>query len=197
MAWRLASRTAYDRVEDILYRERRAVVEYYFPDDADLFLVNLDEYRGIIVGHAALAFLLRDRQLLSNCVEVAIGRRQAQDFEDLLLSYHWIQFISQTPDPPSPAETTVRLFRTKNGRFLKLLLSRTNTPLMPLTDYDTSALMNYVSRWSFGCAYPLLTLQRLGLIPRPWAFTALPPPVTPVQGAGHANGGGVAGGGAR
>ncbi|KAI0706374.1 hypothetical protein C8Q76DRAFT_585180, partial [Earliella scabrosa] len=135
-----------------------------FVPDAEAFLLGVESYRGLIIGLAALAFVVRDSSLLSDTVDVAVGSETAWDMEQYLVQSQSLIFVEDIPPPRFTQDTTIRIFLTPKSRYVRLLVSHTPSPFMPLARCPISALINYVSRRSFGCAYPLLTLSRLTLI---------------------------------
>ncbi|KAI0744422.1 hypothetical protein C8Q76DRAFT_566267, partial [Earliella scabrosa] len=142
-----------------------------FVKNPQTFLNNMEDYHGIVVGEAALAFILRDLNIVGDTLEVAVGREHASDLEELFVTFHWFHFLQQSPATPSETDTTVRLFRAhprRPNRYVRLLISHSHSPLHPVARAPSTALINYVSPTSFGCAYPLLTLQRQGLIRLLW-----------------------------
>ncbi|KAI0707133.1 hypothetical protein C8Q76DRAFT_629082, partial [Earliella scabrosa] len=139
------------------------IISHYLPIPG-LFMASMDSYRAIIVGHAALAFLLRDQDVLSDVLEISVGTSQAEDLQhDLVES----QALVPVPDMPTPPNVRDRasLFRTPNQRYVRLLVSPSDNPLVIVAQTHTTALVNYVSSKSFGCAYPAFTLNRLALFP--------------------------------
>ncbi|KAI0707144.1 hypothetical protein C8Q76DRAFT_572502, partial [Earliella scabrosa] len=163
IAWRGVCRTTYERVETTLQSALQRIISHYLPIPG-LFMASMDSYRAIIVGHAALAFLLRDQDVLSDVLEISVGTSQAEDLQhDLVES----QALVPVPDMPTPPNVRDRasLFRTPNQRYVRLLVSPSDNPLVIVAQTHTTALVNYVSSKSFGCAYPAFTLNRLALFP--------------------------------
>lgn len=170
IAWRGTSRLAYTRVDAILSSLLRRIVGVYI-EDPGCFLHDLDYYNGLIVGEAALAFLHCDILLLSDCLKIAVGKLHYKDVEAVLTARHWLTFET-TPFPYDDRVPDVRVFRTPNKRYIKLVCSPNDSALGPVALHRLSALANYVSMRSFGSAFPLLTLRRLSLFSR----RKVPPP---------------------
>lgn len=140
----------------------RKIVGVYIEDPV-CFLHDLDYYQGLIIGEAALAFIHRDVQLLSDCLEIAVGKLHRDDLEAVLTARHWLTFETTEPFPYDDRVPNVRVFRTPNKQYIKLVCSPTDSALGPVALQGLSALANYVSNRSFGSAFPLLTLRRLSL----------------------------------
>ncbi|KAI0707220.1 hypothetical protein C8Q76DRAFT_696470 [Earliella scabrosa] len=163
IAWRDTCRRSYQHVEARLDSHLEKLLHRFVPD-AEAFLLGVESYRGLIIGLAALAFVVRDSSLLSDTVDVAVGSETAWDMEQYLVQSQSLIFVEDIPPPRFTQDTTIRIFLTPKSRYVRLLVSHTPSPFMPLARCPISALINYVSRRSFGCAYPLLTLSRLTLI---------------------------------
>ena len=163
IAWRDTSRKAYAHVESEFQSSLVKLVRHYVPDVDELLAVT-DHYNGVIGGLAALAYIVRDFSLLSDTLDIAVGCERAAEMEDDLVRTQSLAFVEEIPPPAYTEDTTYRIFRTPNGRHIKLHISPTPSALMPIVRTPLTALYNYVTPRGFGCAYPLLTLARLTLI---------------------------------
>ncbi|KAI0707138.1 hypothetical protein C8Q76DRAFT_800498 [Earliella scabrosa] len=68
-------------------------------------MASMDSYRAIIVGHAALAFLLRDQDVLSDVLEISVGTSQAEDLQHDLVESQALVPVPDMPTPPNPRRT--------------------------------------------------------------------------------------------
>ena len=155
-----------DRVSETLTKERDAILSYYWLQP-DILLQHLTWNRAVISGEAALAFILRDRALLTDELEICVS---AGDAYELL---QWFHLYTEGTDANGqqgwPAwntrEPTVYRFRSPMERAIRVISSHNECPLTPITFYPTTALFNYFDEFSFGCAYRDLTMNRRAVVP--------------------------------
>ena len=157
------------RVSETLTDEREAILKSYWPD-ADGLLRLLTRNRAVITGEAALAFLMRDRGLLTDQLEICVAKSDG----DSVLGYideHPVatRVMSDEGWSSWPERPSVYVYDTVPNRSLRVTHSHTYSPFTPITKYRTTALMNYFDEFSFGCAYRDFTLNRCSVVPAlPW-----------------------------
>ena len=155
-----------DRVSTILKRERDNIIRRYWPDP-QAFLDILSESRAIVTGEAALSFFMRDPDLLTDELEVCVSFRDSFDlldrFErDLLVTRtcSWENWPVRELRKP-----TAYLYRSPSNALIRVVCSHTASPFTPMTTSPTTALFNYFDEYSFGSAYPDLTLNGRAVAP--------------------------------
>lgn len=61
--------------------------------------------------------------------------------------------------------STSYLYVGPTGRLIRVICSHTESAFTPITEYPTCALVNYMDQFSFGCAYPAMTLKHRAVTP--------------------------------
>ena len=171
LAWRATSRDNYllatKRLRSLLF----ILVSRFFPDPI-LFVKTLTQWGGLIVGEVALSVVLNDRTLTDSSLELAVGNLA---FEKLV--HHLTQLIPfgshlvscvNKPSPPSfpflRHITRIAELHLTTGFVIHVYESSTPSACDVLCGSWTTALMNFVTASSAGCAYPRLTLSSHGVI---------------------------------
>ncbi|KAI0722569.1 hypothetical protein C8Q76DRAFT_577850, partial [Earliella scabrosa] len=142
-----------------------------FLQHPDALLQKLTEFRGIIGGTSALAFLMRDLSVssdvlqiyvpaafyrpmldgLASCMQVA---SEVHDFEEVMVP----RYMKTERDISAKA-----ILRLKNGLRIVLYGALRNTACAPIARSPLSAFTSFVTDHTFGCGYPILTLHRRAL----------------------------------
>ncbi|TFK84223.1 hypothetical protein K466DRAFT_602186 [Polyporus arcularius HHB13444] len=172
-AWRRTCRAFQDRVHRILTHTIHAVISHYLLDPMHIVGL-LRRWDAIITDHAAVAFLLRDLDVLTRELVISV---HADDFDNLCA--HLLRRYSLKPFPesaPSSDGPTVQLYRISESPSLWLrvrcITAYTTPPLKSpvagLGCAEHTAAMNFVGADIYGCAYPSLTLRRRALLRLPW-----------------------------
>ncbi|KAI0682586.1 hypothetical protein C8Q76DRAFT_637015 [Earliella scabrosa] len=147
------------------------MLEKFLPSTRELLRI-ITECHALIGGMFALAFLLRDQ--LYNLYNLDIYADDVQ-FQILVEYLMYSPFIAphlhfkgtSTSGPTRRARSLIRresIFATATGRRIRVRESTTVSACSPISRAWTSALMNFVTETSFGCAYPRLTLNRRALV---------------------------------
>lgn len=167
---RLVSGDLAEHAEHILESDRKDMLRHFVSDAAKLWEL-FEGYGAVVGGLAALSFVLRDRSVRPDVLDVFVTEEHAEFLEqmldedpdlDLRLNHvvdHDPLLLFNTPRHTSRVATYV----CPNGRFLKLFTSSTQSALDPIAVSPTTALINWVSPYAFACGYPSLTLQRRAL----------------------------------
>ncbi|KAI0722564.1 hypothetical protein C8Q76DRAFT_614764 [Earliella scabrosa] len=147
------------------------MLEQFLPSTRELLRI-MTECRALIGGVFALAFLLRD----------AVGPLYTLDIYaddvwfQILVEYlmyspfiaPYVHFKGTTIScPQHRTRSLIRresTFSTATYKRIRVRESTTVSACSPISRSWTSALMNFVTETSFGCAYPRLTLNRRGLV---------------------------------
>ena len=136
------------------------------------FLDIISRYGAVIGGEVALAFVRRQQPLQVNTLEVFTG----STLYDALLR----ELLSDPQIAPDIVGTTITISRypynlqrdvlettqlhLRTTRTIHIRRSSTLSPLSPIARSICTAVVNFVSLHSFGCAYPLLTLNNKSLL---------------------------------
>ncbi len=170
-AWRRTCTVFETRVHRILKRTIHAVIEHYLlaaPYVLDLLL----RWNAIIIEEAALAFILRDVNVLTSTLVICMHPNNFEGLRDELLSRYTLQEVNEFPNSfePPPGQ----LFRITHDRYVRLQpmkMAKTfppiNTPVATLSWAEHTAVMNFVGAQMYGSAYPSLTLRRRALLAMP------------------------------
>lgn len=171
LAWRSTSSTHRVHGSLLLERTRDQIVEHFVGREDTMWLLNvLAHHRAVITGDAALAFMLRDLSVVGDTLHIAVDRVQGAELEEDL--ERWFRAVNVTPLPavgqpqPGPYEPTVHRFSLPNSTKIIISTSPNESAITCVATGISTAYMNFLTRDSFGCAYPLLTLQRWAIAPR-------------------------------
>lgn len=147
------------------------LVSRFFPDPR-AFLDLMTPWQALIVGEAALSHVLRDPTLCRSTFEIAVANHRYQPFVDNMLRLLASDsLISSHGEKPVPEDfpfnrhiSRITDVHLTSGLLVTVYESCTPTASDVICGSWTTALMNFVSAYSFGCAYPRLTLNRLALL---------------------------------
>ncbi|PIL26238.1 hypothetical protein GSI_11993 [Ganoderma sinense ZZ0214-1] len=170
LAWRRTCRDTYLLATKELRRSLLVLLARFFPDPVD-FLRALTRWGGMIVGEAALSQVLHDPSVCTNTLEIAVGITSFQHFLHVLTRI--IPFgthtVNEMNKPAPPSFPTLRRiariaeFQLASGLIVQVYQSYTSSACDVVCGAWTTALMNFVTQSSFGCAYPRLTLNYRGI----------------------------------
>ena len=155
-----------DRVSETLTKERDAILEHYWFNARHLLKV-ITWSQAIVTGEAALAFIMCNRSLLTDVLEICVSAQASDDLvDDFRKAQGATPAISDMEWPTWSCERpTVFPFKTTAKRFIHIIASNTSSPFTPMTTYPTSALFNYFDNYLFSCAYCNLTMNGRGVAP--------------------------------
>ena len=169
--WRNASRTTYYAAVRTLRKALYDRLQAFFPSPND-FIAKLAESRAVLGGEFALSFILRDNSMPIDTLEIFAIDTHFQTLLDFFsyspsTSMHLALETIALPSTQYSIQHEVSrfaVFHTHRRRTIYLFESTTMSPCSPVARYWTTALMNFVTAQSYGCAYPALTLRRRGLV---------------------------------
>lgn len=171
---RATSRFLAGHSEAILRQDRRDLLRPVC-QNPDALWQHLRNAKAVVGGLAALSFILRDPSIRTTTVDVYVCNTEGDALEDLIAKDASLQLTLQQSHDWNVNDTHVdsnNVLRTTtyaaaSGTTMKIHTSRTLSPLTPIATACTTALMNWVSRDAFACAYPALTDNRraLGSLP--------------------------------
>ncbi|KAI0745901.1 hypothetical protein C8Q76DRAFT_605437 [Earliella scabrosa] len=165
--WRATCRVAYDGVVKDLGESLRKILLPIIPCASE-FLRTLTKCGGVLGGEAALSFFLRDPCFEVSQIEIFVTDH---GFPILIDFFSSSPFLAQratlesitTPSAAFISQREIARYATiytADGGIIIINESVTMSPCSPIARSWTSALINYVSPHSFGCAYPPLTFNR-------------------------------------
>ncbi|KAI0683487.1 hypothetical protein C8Q76DRAFT_566229, partial [Earliella scabrosa] len=144
---------------------RDAIVRAFF-HDVDAFWECLTFHRALIIGEAALAFLLRDTAAIASDLHLAVGLYEGAGLQEQMeREFGCIEVTTAPVGSLALGQFATRRFSTPCKAFVTIITSPTSSALAPITDSANTAFMNYLTAHSFACAYPLLTLRRQAIVP--------------------------------
>ncbi|KAI0681619.1 hypothetical protein C8Q76DRAFT_637574 [Earliella scabrosa] len=171
MLWRQVCRASRAQTTAALRRTLDNLLMRFLPTSRELLRL-VTECHAFLGGEFALSFLLRDPRLQPNSLEVFTSDGWFHTFTDYLkyspfVSPH-LKFrgIGLFIRPHSQIREVRRYasFLARSGREIRVYESDSLSALTPITRSWCTALVNYVTETSFGCAYPQLTLRRLAIV---------------------------------
>ncbi|KAI0730636.1 hypothetical protein C8Q76DRAFT_792787 [Earliella scabrosa] len=169
--WRAVRGRYLFQVDRQLRKEMEKIVNVYVPGQASLLLDALHRFRAIITGEAAIAFLLRDRDLLGMDLELCVGEPEAEALHAFLKNNFVLTKVCGQDEgtlgyhgPPDRITTYYCIIAPRRRRYICVVSSHTPSPLTPLTAVNNTAYMTFFSPTIVGCAYPSLTMRRCALI---------------------------------
>ena len=171
LAWRATCRDSYlvvtKRPRDLL----SALIARFFIHP-HRFIRDLTRWGVLLVGEAALSIILNDPSISDKTLELAVGNASFERFvwhlsKVLPLGTHVVNHIDK-PSPPSFPYlrniTRIAEFYLTTGLVVHVYESSSASACDVICGAWTTALMNFVTVSSFGCAYPRLTLNFHGLL---------------------------------
>ena len=171
LTWQMSCHDAYLSVNHHLRSTLHCLLSRFVPKLA-YFLQILAPWGCLIVGEAALSHILHNPSICNASLELAIGNLYFQPFIHCLLRHlpygtllHSLK-VAPAPDgfPFHRHITRYAEFRLTSGLFIVLYESSTPSACDVVSGYWSTALMNFVTGYTFGCAYPRLTFNQFSLI---------------------------------
>ena len=171
LSWRATCRdnhlVATNEIRCSLY----TLVARFFPEPRK-FLRHLTRWGALVIGEAALSVILHDPRICNNTLEIAVGSLVFDPFIQRLANL--IPFgthLASLVEKPAPVSfpslrhiTRVAEFQLKSGLIVEVYQSNSATACDVVCGAWTTALMNFVTEFSLGCAYPRLTLNYKGTL---------------------------------
>ncbi|KAI0698762.1 hypothetical protein C8Q76DRAFT_802836 [Earliella scabrosa] len=139
-----------------------------FVGNSDNFLHTLYNTRAVIAGELALAFMLRDPHFHFHFLQIYVPflwyDKLITSLEAILHpSLERFSSFARLPKLLRHASSCAH-FRLRSGLSVLVYQSSTSSALSPITSATCSALVNFVTPYSFGCGYPDLTLSRRAIL---------------------------------
>ena len=171
LVWRRVCRTSRAHVASAFQNTLRRLLALFLPATRQLMRI-ITECHALIGGEVALAFLLRDSTYTPMSMDIFTTELWFHALVDYLtfspfisphLTFNGVT-ICVRPHRQQREVRRCATFHTQTARTIKIYESTSITPCSPISRSWTSALMNYVTATSFGCAFPELTFNRLALV---------------------------------
>ena len=171
MCWRQTCVGNYAHAVASLERKLVGLVDYFLSYPTALLQV-ISRFNAVIGGEVALAYIRREVPYRPRSLEIFASRLQYKAIcraitSDPLLSLDIVQSTTVEADytlcTQRDITETFRL-RLRSGLEMHVRRSSTSSPLSPIARASCTALMNFVTPESFGCAYPRLTLKNRALL---------------------------------
>ena len=165
LAWRSSCSINYAHATAALKRTVTSMINPFLTQP--LVLLNIiSRYGAVIGGEFALAFIRRHQPFQPRTLEIFASAALYQPLCIELLSHpQIIPDVTGTTSSPTqhPYDLQRDILETRkvfvcNSRTIYIHCSSTLSPLSPIARSLCTALTNFVTPHSFGCAYPRLTL---------------------------------------
>lgn len=138
-----------------------------FTPNPMIFLKFLTRWGALVVGEAALSHVLHDPTLCDKNLELAVSNLVFEPFvrrlqELIPFGTHVLNSMDKPAPPSFPFLrhiTRIAEFHLVTGKVIHVYESATPSACDVVSGAWTTALMNFVTASSFGCAYPRLTLN--------------------------------------
>ena len=171
LTWRATSRGHYDFVRDELQMSLQSLAHRFMPDTT-LFLSHLLRWKAMVMGEAALSFVLHDPTICPAIFELATGSLAFIPFVHGILSmlsstdYLHSHCILDAPTHIFGNRFFQRIaqFHLTDDRAIVIYESTTTSPSSVVAGFWSSMMMNFVTPYSMGCAYPSLTFHHHGIL---------------------------------
>ncbi|KAJ3559443.1 hypothetical protein NM688_g343 [Phlebia brevispora] len=185
------SRLDQQRAQRELRTRRRRMLSRFFTDPSRVVEI-LDRHHSVISGSFALEFLEGDNGWRANDVDVYVpfeefdsvkgyfmnvegyrededARTQRRNSSVTATQHHTsLEAVRRQNDVYvlPPVDTGICRVATlyKNGRKVDIIQNSCSSALYAITQFWSTLQMNYISAKGFCCAYPSLTLRRIGVI---------------------------------
>ena len=171
ICWRQTCTANYAHAVGSLERKLVQLVDLFVTYPTALLRV-VTEFNAVIGGEVALAYILRDVLIRPHSLEIFVSRLEYEAIcrsilSDPLLSLDIVVATTVNADymlcTQRDITRTLRLC-LRSGLDMHIRRSSTLSPLSPIACAPCMAFMNFVTRESFGCAYPRLTLNNQALL---------------------------------
>lgn len=169
--WRLTCKANYDQSTASLRRSLTSMLAVFMPKPVAI-LSHITQYRAVLGGEFALAFLLRDGSLLPTYVDIYSSEFDFGPLCSAILADPSISAVTTNHeytdvgvvDALRTLITRTLVINTNRGTMIRIHRSYTTSAIAPLTHASSTALSNFVTEYGFGCSHPILTLNRRALI---------------------------------
>lgn len=170
MRWRQTCTINYSHSTASL-RRSLTVIMNPFLSRPTILLQIITQFKGVIGGEVALAYIRRDLKFQPRTIEICASTSLHEPLCIAILSHPELLPDIACADVITPRYPyslrrdiveSLRI-RLRNDQTIYIHRSSTESPLSPIARASCTALMNYVSPDSFGCAYPRLTLDNKAL----------------------------------
>ena len=171
LTWRAVSTNTY-AVATTSLRHTLIGILRKFLSNPRTFLNHITETKAVVAGPTAVAFMLRDVTAVPSILHVYAATFWYGRLVERLRTC-WELFpdvariVSQNMDVPYSVErdiTASTAFYLRNGKTIIVYRSCHISPCSPISRMPSSALMTFFTEFTFGCAYPALTLRRRSLL---------------------------------
>ncbi|KAI0685715.1 hypothetical protein C8T65DRAFT_747778 [Cerioporus squamosus] len=168
---RLVSRRMKQLADSEIRVDMRRIVGHYLPAP-DQFLDDLVSYAAVVSSQAALALFLRDRSVLDRDLEVSVKYGTEEAFNEYVRTSLPVVKVhgrdgrglsEMTTEGRPQRHTTIYKIKGASRRYIRVVGCSYPTPLGAISSLRNTALLCFFSPILMGCAYPFLTLRRLGL----------------------------------
>ncbi|PIL31867.1 hypothetical protein GSI_06571 [Ganoderma sinense ZZ0214-1] len=171
LAWRATCRDNHLRTTLHLRKSLDTLLARFVPDPAAL-LDYLARWGGLIIGEAALSHILHNPSICKSTLELAVGNLVFNTFVrrlTRLLPYgtHGVNLFEKPAPNAFPTLrhiTRIAEFHLTSGLSVHVYESCSPSACDVVCGAWTTALMNFVTKSTFGCAYPRLTLNYCGIL---------------------------------
>ncbi|KAI0689277.1 hypothetical protein C8T65DRAFT_700302 [Cerioporus squamosus] len=175
---RLVNRRFKQLADSEIHGDMRRIVGYYLREP-DGFLAALVRYGAVVSSEAALALFLHDPSVLDHDLEVSVKHGTEKEFNEYIRTSLPVVRVWENKRPESPYRRAGVYDVTGEGRpqrdtttykitgvarlYIRVVGCSYPTPLGAISSLRNTALLCFFSPILMGCAYPYLTLRRLGL----------------------------------
>ncbi|EIW54146.1 uncharacterized protein TRAVEDRAFT_23341 [Trametes versicolor FP-101664 SS1] len=166
LALRCTNKRLYSSVTAELQRARDLLLAPYVDDTISMWGL-LEEYNAVVGGMAALAFFLRDDDLLPATLDVYVSDNYAPGIDWVHghleeLDLHCVEESEVWEELPAGVVKSC-VYSTTSEHLIRFLWTEwMESVLLPAASSPTTALANFVGAHVFGCGYPEQTLRRHG-----------------------------------
>ncbi|KAI0698732.1 hypothetical protein C8Q76DRAFT_634001 [Earliella scabrosa] len=178
LQWKGVCRASQEQVTKALRGNLSKLLRRFVPANRELLRI-VTHCRAFIGGSLALAFLLPDTEVETMALDIFTDDVCFETFLDLLrytpsiaphLTYSRTIIVLK-PHRIHRAVSRIAIFNTASGRRVFLHESTTISGCSPISRSWTSALINFVTESTFGCAYPRLTFNKRAIVADMHLFT--------------------------
>ncbi|KAI0698728.1 hypothetical protein C8Q76DRAFT_593184, partial [Earliella scabrosa] len=172
LLWKGVCRASQEQVIKVLRANLHKLLRRFVPATRELLRV-VTECRAFIGGLVALAFLLPNIEVETTTLEVFTDDLYFPSFLEYLLYSPFIAphlifhgtVIMLKPHRTHRAVSRIAKFSTTSGLHVSVHESTTISACSPISRSWNTALINFVTETTFGCAYPRLTFHKRAILP--------------------------------
>ncbi|KAI0698763.1 hypothetical protein C8Q76DRAFT_802837 [Earliella scabrosa] len=178
VAWRACSSTTYEHACESLSHRLHALVKLFTPKSARLLRL-VTQTHTVIGGEFALAHVLGDRSIIPDRLDIFASDEAFHTTVHALMRSPslspLLSFLGVRPFTRGYAShrgvDRVAIFAACRKRLILVHHSNDHNSFSPITREWTTALFNFVTEYSLGCAYPRLTFTRRALVSEPRTYS--------------------------